>query len=389
MTLRHHHPSGDTKIMTTFRPRRHGALVPPSALSAAAFCMLSAGAALAADRIDRDQRPAGRDLELTALSSRADMVSGGDVLVRIALPQRLNVRDLRITLNGMDVRPLFRQEASQDGGARSLVGLLVGLRVGPNELRARGDGYTETLRLTNHPLTGPIFSGPQERPFFCQTHQFRVYPNGPFLTPAPIADPCHVPTRVDYVYRATDNTFKALPAGPLPPDLMQTTTVDAQTVPYIVRLETGTVNRAIYQTAVLDNPAVAGPDQRRRADPGWNGRLAYTFGGGCGGGQYIQGSSTGGVLNDMMLSRGFGVASASLNVLGQNCNDVISAETMMMVKERFIESYGPPRWTVGWGCSGGGIQQYMIGDNYPGLLDGLLPQCSFPTSTPAAPSTPG
>ena len=80
----------------------------------------------------------------------------------------------------------------------------------------------------------------------------------------------------------------------------------------------------------------------------------------------------------MMLSRGFAVASASLNVLGQNCNDVVSAETLMMVKERFIESYGLPRYTMGWGCSGGGIQQYMIGDNYPGLLDGLLPQCSFP-----------
>jgi hypothetical protein len=84
------------------------------------------------------------------------------------------------------------------------------------------------------------------------------------------------------------------------------------------------------------------------------------------------------VLNDMMLTRGFAVASASLNVLGQNCNDVTSAETVMMVKERFIESVGAPRYTMGWGCSGGAIQQYMIADNYPGLLDGLLPQCSFP-----------
>src|SRR5262249_17179723 len=107
-------------------------------------------------------------------------------------------------------------------------------------------------------------------------------------------------------------------------------------------------------------------------------RLAYTFGGGCGGGAYIQGGSTGGVLNDMMLTRGFAVASASLNVLGNNCNDVTSAETVMMVKEHFIEEFGVPRYTVGWGCSGGSIQQYMIGDNFPGLLDGLLPQCSFP-----------
>src|SRR5262249_14736596 len=71
-------------------------------------------------------------------------------------------------------------------------------------------------------------------------------------------------------------------------------------------------------------------------------------------------------------------AAASLNVLGKNCNDVTSAETVMMVKEHFIEEFGVPRYTVGWGCSGGSIQQYMIGDNFPGLLDGLLPQCSFP-----------
>jgi Tannase-like family of unknown function (DUF6351) len=70
-----------------------------------------------------------------------------------------------------------------------------------------------------------------------------------------------------------------------------------------------------------------------------------------------------GVLNDMMLSRGVAAASASLNVLGQNCNNVVSAETLMMVKERFIETYGPPRYTMGWGCSGGAIQQYMITDN--------------------------
>ena len=46
----------------------------------------------------------------------------------------------------------------------------------------------------------------------------------------------------------------------------------------------------------------------------------------------------GGVLNDLHLSRGYAVASSSLNVFGNNCNGVLSAETMMMVKERFIET---------------------------------------------------
>jgi hypothetical protein len=52
-------------------------------------------------------------------------------------------------------------------------------------------------------------------------------------------------------------------------------------VPYVVRLETGVINRAIYQIAILDDPNVAGPDLQNHADPGWNNRLIYTFGGGA------------------------------------------------------------------------------------------------------------
>ena len=50
----------------------------------------------------------------------------------------------------------------------------------------------------------------------------------------------------------------------------------------------------------------------------------------------------------------------------------------MMVKERIVESYGPIRYTIGTGCSGGSIQQNVIADQYPGLLDGIQPYCSYP-----------
>ena len=63
---------------------------------------------------------------------------------------------------------------------------------------------------------------------------------------------------------------------------------------------------------------------------------------------------------------------------GNDCDDVISAETAMMVKEHFIEEF----WRSGsqhrHGGSGGAIQQYMMAQNYPGLLDGLMPQVNFP-----------
>jgi hypothetical protein len=319
---------------------------------------------------------AAASLELVSLSTRPDKVSGGDVLIMLRLPAGTTGASASIRLNGRDITGAFWP----DPASQALIGLVTGLKAGKNTLDAKAKGAgSARLDLLDHPLAGPVFSGPQERPFFCQTHQFRPYPNGPLLTGAAIEDPCMVPTRVDHVYRSTAGAFRVLdPSAPPPADLAMTTTTDGHLVPYIVRLETGTINRAIYQTAILDDPTVAGPGLREQGDPGWNRRLVYTFGGGCGGGHYIQGASTGGVLNDMMLSRGFAVASGSLNVLGANCNDVVSAETLMMIKERFIETYGPPRYTIGWGCSGGAIQQYMITDNFPGLLDGLLPQCSFP-----------
>ena len=45
-------------------------------------------------------------------------------------------------------------------------------------------------------------------------------------------------------------------------------------------------------------------------EPGWNGRLVYTFGGGCNVG-YHQGATTGGVLNDLFLSQGYAVATSA------------------------------------------------------------------------------
>jgi hypothetical protein len=79
------------------------------------------------------------------------------------------------------------------------------------------------------------------------------------------------------------------------------------------------------------------------------------------------------------------VASSSLNIFGDNCDDVISAETLMMVKEHFIKEFGVPVHTIGWGASGGSMAQYLIAQNYPGLLDGIVPSSSFPDITSITP----
>jgi hypothetical protein len=82
------------------------------------------------------------------------------------------------------------------------------------------------------------------------------------------------------------------------------------------------------------------------------------------------------------LSLGFMVADSGLNILGENCNTVTSAEALMMLKEHIQETFGGIRYTIGQGCSGGSIGQQSVSAMYPGLLQGIQPMCSFPdTST--------
>jgi hypothetical protein len=311
--------------------------------------------------------------ELEAVSTKASYVSGGDVLVRARTHDPGAAKHLRIEVDGTDVRSDFR--TMPDG---SLLGLVSGLSNGPHTILARANGNgkgtppgrSARLDVVNHPITGPLFSGPQQQPFFCETVQAGLGP--------PTDASCSAPTQVTYRYRTTGGAFAVL-ADPTvrPADLAQTTTLDGRTVDYIVRLERGTIDRAVYEIATLFDPAA--PPSPFTAEPGWNERLVYTFGGGCNVG-YHQGQGSGGVLTDLFLSRGYAVASSSLNVYDNNCSEVISAEVALMVKEHFIETFGVPRYTIGWGGSGGAIQQHLIGNNYPGILDGIVPAASFQDS---------
>ena len=56
--------------------------------------------------------------------------------------------------------------------------------------------------------------------------------------------------------KCTAGTFKPLPSlnPPFPSDLAQTTTIDGNTVNYIVRVESGTIDESIYRIAIIDDP---------------------------------------------------------------------------------------------------------------------------------------
>jgi hypothetical protein len=315
-------------------------------------------------------------LTLETVSTRPWLVTGGDVLVRIALGDGVDAAGLEVRVNGTDATSTFRA-STPDG---SLIGLVDGLELGANEITAEiPGGPSAELTLTNYPITGPILSGPHETPFLCQTEEFELA-TGETLG-APLDEACSIATRVDYVYlSAADGEFRAYPpmaeGSAASDEVANVTTLDGAMVPFVVRVQTGTVNRAIYQSAMLHDPSTATPDPWTRS-AGWNGKLVYTHGGGCREGWFRQGDDAGEVLNEGLLAMGFAVTSASFNVFGNNCNDLLASETHIMVKERFVESYGSPIYTIGTGGSGGSYQSHQTADNYPGVFDGIIVSSSF------------
>jgi len=110
------------------------------------------------------------------------------------------------------------------------------------------------------------------------------------------------------------------------------------------------------------------------------------FGGGCGAGYHQGFLGQVGTPQEPFLSQGYAVATSTFNIFGNNCNDRLSAETLSMVKEHFTKEFGRAVHTIGWGSSAGAIQQYLIVQNHPGLLDGLLVNDGFPDESTHAQS---
>ncbi|MBL8294556.1 MAG: hypothetical protein JNN08_22115 [Bryobacterales bacterium] len=314
-----------------------------------------------------------QEITVRPLSSRADMVTGGTALVEVAGTAPLP--ELRLTVNGRETAAAFRT-----GPGGRVLGRIEGLPVGKSRVELRAGRQKARIEVVNYPITGPVFSGPHQAPFVCQTEAAGL---GPALD-----SHCSAKTQISWVYKSNDPAKKGFqpfdPAGPRPADLARTTTTHGHAVDFIVRRERGTINRAIYEIAIVQDPAepMADPWTETKA---WNRRLVYTFGGGCRAG-YRQGGAAS-ALNEPMLALGYAVAASSLNVLGNNCNDLVSAETLMMVKAHFVTRFGVPVHTIGWGGSGGSIQQHLIAQNYPGLLDGILPTASYSDIISVAPGT--
>lgn len=345
----------------------------------------------------REHRGASAPLRIRTISNRADLISGGDAYVEIVLPMRAFPHGLRVHLNGDEVTDAFAPRPSG-----RVLGVLTGLRDGENVVTASvGRSHAARLTITNHPIGGPVISGKQTRPFVCATPTAQpatsVSPatNASGLTTNAVDEQCNIATEFKFFYRTTspgcstglpdpvgtppaNNCFKPYTPGQAPPsDLAQTTTDQGVTVPYIVRVERGTINRGIYDIAVLFDASTAWTPWAPQR--GWNGKLVYTFGASTGQPRR-QFRSEQNWADGNALSRGFMVADNSMTDSLYDSNRVYQTETLMMMKEHIIETYGEIRYTIGNGCSGGSIQQLTAASIYPGLLDGIQPTCTYPDS---------
>ena len=349
------------------------------------------------------------ELAIEVLSNRADLISAGDALVEVIVPPDVAAADVRVTLNDVDVTSAFGLTPTG-----RLLGLVTGLALGDNVIEAHVTPPTlkeaAAIVVTNHPIGGPVFSGEQLLPFICArttaTPVTVTVPNTSLsgtattklsgLDSDPVDDQCNAAPKITYFYQpatttsctfTTPNTAGScfvtynLASPPAPSDIANFTNDRGDTVKSIIKVERGTVDRGIYDVVSFFDPTQPSTPQNRQH--GWNGKLLWSMGAASGPRRFEM-APTVSVFNANALSRGYMIASGSLTDHDTNSNDTVAAEFLMMIKEHIIETYGEIRYTMGTGCSGGSILQYNIAAAYPGLLNGIQPNCTFPDTLTTA-----
>src|SRR3712207_5620490 len=198
--------------------------------------MLLALAALVASPSGAAAAPG--DAEIRVLSNRADLIAGGDALVHVVPPAGQPAGRMKVEVDGRDVTGAFAVR-----GDGRLIGLVNGLRLGANELRATApNGRGARITIRNAPIGGPVIAGPQIQPWACAA--------------GALDRQCNRPPRYEYLYKPSGGGGLQPydPANP-PSDVATTTTDQGRTVPFIVRHEIGVLDRDEYRIAILYDPS--------------------------------------------------------------------------------------------------------------------------------------
>jgi hypothetical protein len=369
------------------RPRLRGWRLGIAALAAAILAACGGGG---------DHSP----VELRTLSNRADLVSDGDVLMEVVAAPATTAANLAVTVNGVDQTSAFVKGA--DG---RITGLVTGLNTGDNVvLASTSDAPGARLVVTNAPRSGPVLSGAQVTPYYCATPTPQPASgntpatNASGLAGQPDAN-CSIATEFKLYYRSTapssgtgscslglpdgapppaNPCWKTYTPGTTPTDMASATTLDGVTMPFIVRVERGTMNRGIYDVAVLFDPGKTWSANAPQA--GWNRKIYYSFGSSTGQPRRQARTTINWSGLEEQLKRGYLVAQNSMTDSSRNSNRVMMAETTMMMKEHIIDTYGQVKYTLGTGCSGGSINSNLNLSIMPGVLDGVITICTYPDS---------
>jgi hypothetical protein len=332
-------------------------------------------------------------LTVESVSALPRLVSGSSVLVLV----KGATTAPEVSWENRDLSSKFVPDRDHPG---QYLGLIIGLVHGKNQpIEVTSGSEKASLVVVNQQPNERLFSGRLQYPYVCELGDLGLGAVAGQVTGAnpgrgdafqdPKTTNCFASTKIEYLYKNAAGEWK--PFNPLqrPTDIMKTK-IDGKDVNLIVRQEKGVLNRSGYVINILHDPAAGpAPDYTGKGGSAWNGKLVYSFGGGVRAG-FHQGRTFGG-LNamranieetgvgalDAWITRGYAVAAGSLNVSGTTTNDVVSAETAYRVKEQFIKLYGPPIYTIGSGASGGAMQQQVIANAYPGILDGIIPHIEF------------
>ena len=258
----------------------------------------------------------------------------------------------------------------------------------------RPDPYNYPIPIGEPGPVMPTFADELDYPFVCRTERselgqplvdnqdgagMAVYDGDKIIG---YSKDCSVNTRVVYYYRNAE-TGKFLPFDDAATDIEQITLND-QTLPFVVRLEIGTINRHIYIIAMLRGPN----DEPAEPDTSlWNGKLLYQMRGGVGIGRR-QGRIDPNYIPSRRwneLAQGYAIAHSTANQTSTSYDMQLAEDTLARVKRQFVARYGEPKYTIGLGKSGGAIQQYLIGQNRPGLLDAGIAMYSYPDTVTQIP----
>ena len=264
----------------------------------------------------------------------------------------------------------------------------------PSKIKRPQDSFNYPIKIGEIGPVEPLFTKPLIYPFLCNTEEsglgqplvdnheqigIPVYAEDEHgsktETIVGYSKDCLIPNQARYYYNR-QGTEKFYPLEHAKNDIAKIA-VKGDEIDFIVRLEVGTINRFIYGIAVLKglNETLDNPDSHY-----WNKRLIYKFRGGVGVGKRQGRFEAEHVYSRLFdqLRQGYAVVYSTGNRTSNHYNIWLSEDTALRVKRQFIALYGKPLYTVGFGGSGGAIQQYLIGQNNPDVIDVAMPTYSYP-----------